>query len=166
MKALKNILDKCLRTVCIVLFIFITCIGAYQIITRYIFDRPSTVSEELLTYSFTWLALLAATYVFGKRDHMRMEFFARKFKGRAGVWLSILSECLVLLFAAFVLIYGGLEITKLTVMQITASLGIHMSLVYGIVPVCGVLTVLYNIINLSALFPQLRAAGAKGGEGV
>ena len=37
-------------------------------------DSPSTVSEELLTYSFTWMALLSSALVFGKRDHMRMGF--------------------------------------------------------------------------------------------
>ena len=52
-----------------------TVIGTYQIVTRYFFNKPSTVSEELLTYSFTWMALLASAYVFGKRDHMRMGFW-------------------------------------------------------------------------------------------
>lgn len=57
------------------------CVGTYQIVTRYFFNSPSTVSEELLTYSFTWMALLAAAYVFGKRDHMRMGFLADKIEG-------------------------------------------------------------------------------------
>lgn len=166
MKALKNVMDKFLRWACIILFIFITCIGTYQIVTRYVFNKPSTVSEELLTYSFTWLALIAATYVFGKRDHMRMEFFVQKFKGKSSVILAIISEFLVMIFAAGVMVYGGIEITKLTVMQITASLGIHMSYVYVIVPICGVLIVIYNIINLSELFSQIKSGQLteKGGD--
>lgn len=70
--------------VCIIaLFAFMTLIGTYQIVTRYFFNRPSTVSEELLTYSFTWMSLLAAAYVFGKRDHMRMGFLADQITGPA-----------------------------------------------------------------------------------
>ena len=42
----------------ICLFMLMTIIGTYQIVTRYFFNKPSTVSEELLTYSFTWMALL------------------------------------------------------------------------------------------------------------
>ena len=49
----------------ICLFMLMTIIGTYQIVTRYFFNKPSTVSEELLTYSFTWMALLASAYVFG-----------------------------------------------------------------------------------------------------
>ena len=49
---------KFLGIAIIFLFAFMTVIGTYQIVTRYFFNRPSTVSEELLTYAFTWMALL------------------------------------------------------------------------------------------------------------
>ncbi len=76
---IKEILMKLTGYLSVLLFAFMTVIGTYQIVTRYVFNRPSTVSEELLTYSFTWMALLISAYVFGKRDHMRMEFFAQRF---------------------------------------------------------------------------------------
>ena len=60
---------RILGIVIICLFAMMTVIGTYQIVTRYFFNRPSTVSEELLTYSFTWMALLASAYVFGKMLH-------------------------------------------------------------------------------------------------
>ena len=78
---IKEILMKLTGYLSVLLFAFMTVIGTYQIVTRYVFNRPSTVSEELLTYSFTWMALLISAYVFGKRDHMRMEFFAQRFTG-------------------------------------------------------------------------------------
>ena len=87
-------------------------VGTYQIVTRYFFGRPSTVSEELLTYSFTWMALLSSALVFGKRDHMRMGFLADKITGTPRKVLEIISECLVLLLAAVVMLYGGVSITE------------------------------------------------------
>ena len=86
---LKNILTKILEVICVIMFAFITIVGTYQIVTRYVFNAPSTVSEELLTYSFTWLALLAAALVFAKREHMRMGFLADKFSGNALRWSYI-----------------------------------------------------------------------------
>ena len=68
-------LDTVLSWVCALLFAAMVVVGTYQIVTRYFFGRPSTVSEELLTYSFTWMALLSSALVFGKRDHMRMAFW-------------------------------------------------------------------------------------------
>ena len=55
----------------ICLFMLMTIIGTYQIVTRYFFNKPSTVSEELLTYSFTWMALLASSYGPFCRTHKR-----------------------------------------------------------------------------------------------
>ena len=78
MLKIKAGIMRVLSIVIIFLFAFMTVIGTYQIVTRYFFNKPSTVSEELLTYSFTWMALLASAYVFGKRDHMRMGFLADK----------------------------------------------------------------------------------------
>lgn len=75
MHKVKAGIMQVLGFVIIALFAFMTLIGTYQIVTRYFFNRPSTVSEELLTYAFTWMALLASAYVFGKRDHMRMGFW-------------------------------------------------------------------------------------------
>lgn len=151
MKALatiRTVIDKVLSTLCVVIFAFMVCIGTYQIVIRYFFNSPSTVSEELLTYSFTWMALLAAAYVFGKRDHMRMGFLADKITGQKRMVLEILIECLVFAFAAIVLVYGGISIMKLTMTQVTASLGISMGVVYTVVPLSGILIICYNVLNV------------------
>ena len=52
MHKVKAGIMQVLGFVIIALFAFMTLIGTYQIVTRYFFNRPSTVSEELLTYAF------------------------------------------------------------------------------------------------------------------
>ncbi len=131
----------------ICLFAAMTVIGAYQIITRYFFNRPSTVSEELLTYSFTWMALLASAYVFGKRDHMRMGFLADKLLGAPKKYLEIAIDLLSFSFAGVVMVYGGISITKLTMIQTTASLRVPMGYIYVIVPVTGILIMVFSLMN-------------------
>lgn len=146
MEALHKIrrgIDVALSSACAVIFAAMVVIGTYQIVTRFVFRSPSTVSEELLTYSFTWMALLSSAYVFGKRDHMRMGFMADKAGPGGQKILSILAEILILFLAATVLIYGGITITQLTMTQSTASLGIPMGVVYTIIPVSGVLICIY-----------------------
>lgn len=149
-----NIFNKCLEVICIFIFAFIVVVGSYQIITRYVFNSPSTTSEELLTYSFTWLALLSAALVFGKREHMAMTFLYDKMSQGTRKILSIINEILVLIFAVIVLIYGGISITRLTATQVTASLGIPMSYVYVVVPLCGFITVLYSIFNIIEIMKE------------
>ena len=148
MHKVKAGIMQVLGFVIIALFAFMTLIGTYQIVTRYFFNRPSTVSEELLTYAFTWMALLASAYVFGKRDHMRMEFFAQRFTGKAKLALEVTTEALVLAFAAIVMVYGGVEITRLTMTQVTASLQIPMGYVYFVLPLSGLMIVFFSFVNI------------------
>ncbi len=150
MKALNTLrkgMDRILSSACFVIFAFMVCIGTYQIVVRYFFNSPSTVSEELLTYSFTWMALLSSAYVFGKRDHMRMGFLADKLTGQKRLALEVAIEVLILAFAVIVLIFGGIRM-DLTMTQVTASLGIPMGTVYTVVPLSGVLIVVYTVINI------------------
>ena len=131
---IRKWLDKIVGTICIFLFALMVVVGSYQIITRFIFNNPSTISEELLTYSFAWMAMFATAYVFGKRDHMRMTFVVDKL---APAQRKVL-----------VLIYGGFNIMGLTMTQKTASLGVMMGQVYAVVPISGILIAIYGILNV------------------
>lgn len=141
-------MNTIVSTICIVLFAVMVIVGTYQIITRFIFNNPSTVSEELLTYTFAWMAIFSSAYVFGKRDHMRMTFIADKLPKEQRKILEIVIELLVIAFAVIVLIYGGFTIMGLTMTQKTASLGVMMGVVYAVVPICGILIAIYGVLNV------------------
>lgn len=151
MKTLHEIrkwMDRIIMGACIFLFALMVVIGTYQIVTRYFFNSPSTFSEELLTYSFTWMSLLASAYVFGKRDHMRMGFVADKIKGNAKKVLDIVIEVLTFGFASLAMIWGGSSIMMLSMQQRTASLGIPMGYVYTVLPLAGLFIAVYAILNI------------------
>lgn len=151
MKALEKIrkvIDVVLSYACAFLFALMVVVGTYQIVTRYFFNSPSTISEELLTYSFTWMALLSSALVFGKRDHMRMGFIADKLTGTPKKVLEIVIELMILVFTAGVMVWGGYTIMQLSMTQITASLGIPMGVVYIVLPLSGVLIVIYSVLNI------------------
>lgn len=150
MKILHTIRDGLMRILgaaAVFLLGVMTVVGTWQIVSRYVFNSPSTVSEELLTYSFAWMALLSSAYVFGRREHMRMAFLADKASGRGKQYLELASELAAFAFAAVVMTYGGMEITKLTMTQVTASLQIPMGYVYVVLPVAGVLIMFFSIVN-------------------
>lgn len=150
MKILHTIRDGLMRilgAVAVFLLGVMTVVGTWQIVSRYVFNSPSTVSEELLTYSFAWMALLSSAYVFGRREHMRMAFLADKASGGGKKCLELASELAAFAFAAVVMTYGGMEITKLTMTQVTASLQIPMGYVYVVLPVAGVLIMFFSIVN-------------------
>ena len=141
-------MNTVVSTICIVLFAVMVIVGTYQIVTRFVFNSPSTVSEELLTYTFAWMAIFSSAYVFGKRDHMRMTFVADKLPKEQRKILEIVIELLIIAFAVIVLIYGGFTIMGLTMTQKTASLGVMMGVIYAVVPICGILIAIYGVLNV------------------
>ena len=76
-----------------------------------------------------------------------MGFLADKLCGRAKKCLEIAIDLLVFTFAGVVMVYGGVSITKLTMIQTTASLRVPMGYIYVIVPVTGVLIMIFSLMN-------------------
>ena len=148
---IRKVINTVIKTACILLFGFMVIIGTYQILVRYIFNNPSTISEELLTYSFTWMSLFAAAYVFGKREHMRMGFLADKLSEKKLTILNVVIEIITIAFALIVMVYGGVSITSLSMTQKTASLGIPMGYIYIVLPITGIIITLYGILNIIGL---------------
>ena len=145
---IRKAMNTVVSTICIILFAVMVVVGTYQIITRFVFNNPSTISEELLTYTFAWMAIFSSAYVFGKRDHMRMTFIADKLPKEQRKILEIVIELLIIAFAVIVLIYGGFTIMGLTMTQKTASLGVMMGVIYAVVPICGILIAIYGVLNV------------------
>ncbi len=156
MQGLRKILDKTIMTFCVFLFMMMTVVGTYQIVTRYFFNSPSTISEELITYSFTWLSILSAACVFGQRGHLCMAFVYNKFTGAKRVFLDMFSEILVMVTAVFLLIYGGAIMTAQNMSQLTASLGVSMGLMYAVLPISGVIILIYGLLNLADMVKKLK----------
>ena len=148
---IRKVINTVIKIACILLFGFMVIIGTYQILVRYIFNNPSTISEELLTYSFTWMSLFAAAYVFGKREHMRMGFLADKLNKKKLTILNVIIEIITIAFALIVMVYGGVSITSLSMTQKTASLGIPMGYIYIVLPITGIIITLYGILNIIGL---------------
>lgn len=152
----KETLNKILASICALLFIFMTIVGSWQVISRYFLGKPSTYSEELISYSFAWMGLLAAAFVFGRMDHMRLSVLTDRLDKHKQIYLSIFSEIVIMIFAIVVLVYGGFSITKLGMGQASASLGISMGYIYAIIPVTGIITAIYNILNIYQLKQDLN----------
>ena len=53
-----------------------------------------------------------------------------------------------MLFSGIILVYGGYAITQLAMGQMTSSLGVAVGVFYVTMPICGVINILYTILNI------------------
>lgn len=159
MDKIRGILDKILGSICCGLLVFMTLAATWQVISRYVLNNPSTVTEELILVSFIWMALFAAAYVFGKMDHMKMSFVLDKLNKKNNLRLKIVAELIIMIFALFILVFGGGKMCSLCMGEASSSLKIPMGYIYLALPISGILTTVYNILNLHDLSVELKKEG-------
>ena len=165
MSSVRKVTDKILEAASIFILGVMTILVVYQVVTRYVFNSPSSWSESVVTYGFIWLAMLCGAYVFGKRDHMAMTFILDKFKGKRKVIVEMINEFLILLFAAGVLLVGGYFGALKQMTQADSILPISMGVIYIAIPIAGVCMLLYFICNEWDMIQRLREPEEKEKEG-
>ncbi|MBU3113948.1 TRAP transporter small permease [Clostridium lacusfryxellense] len=148
MQTIRKYTDKVIEYICISFIAIMTTLVTWQVITRYFFKSPNAYTEQICKYMFIWLVLLASAYVFGKKEHMSIVFLREKFTGRAAVKVNIIIELIVIIFAIGVLVVGGFNNTLLTMGQSDSVLPITIGMIYMMLPISGLLTVMYSICNI------------------
>ncbi len=148
MSQIRKLLDNILSVLAGVSFIAMVVLTCWQVFTRYVLGDAATWTEELVTYLFAWMALLGASIVVGERGHMNIPLLVEKVNPGMRKGLCILAEVVAAVFAAAILVYGGAKITSLAMGQTTSSLGVAMGIFYTVMPISGVLNVIYSIINI------------------
>ena len=148
MKALRNLLNTILNLLAGLSLTAMVVLTTYQVITRYIFNAPSTWSEELVGYLFAWSTMFGAAIVSGERGHMNIPILVDKFNPPMCKALHIFAEVIALLFSASILVLGGFQVSSLAMGQMTSSLGVAIGTFYWVMPVCGVVMTLFAVLNI------------------
>ncbi len=148
MDKIRNVLNKIMRFFAgssLIAMVILTC---WQVFTRYILSRPSTWSEELVAYLFAWSSLFAAAIVTGERGHMSIPILIEKMSPKIQRAFLVFAELIALVFSLGILVYGGIQIAQLAYGQTTSSLGLQVGFFYLALPICGVISTIYIVLNI------------------
>ncbi|CED93407.1 TRAP-type C4-dicarboxylate transport system, small permease component, predicted n-acetylneuraminate transporter [Romboutsia ilealis] len=166
METLRKGLDKVLEFICCTLLALMTILVTWQVVSRYVLNNPSTITEELVLFSFVWMGLLGGAYLFGKNEHMAMTFLFDKLSEKNQIKVRIFFELVIMAFAVFILIFGGYNMSKLSMGQLSSSLQIPMGYIYLALPLSGITTVIYNILNIYDIINELSIHKNKKGSSI
>ena len=148
MEKLRTTLDRVLELLAGLSMAVMVILTTYQVIVRYIFSAPSTWSEELVGYIFGWSTLFGATIVSGERGHMNIPILVDRMNPPLRKAFHILWEVVAFVFSAAILVFGGIQVSNLAMGQQTSSLGVAVGVFYWVMPVCGVVILLYSVLNI------------------
>ncbi|MDA8948523.1 TRAP transporter small permease [Flavobacteriaceae bacterium] len=147
MKKIRTSVDKIVERLLIAILGIMVLNVLWQVFTRFFTDTPSSFTDELARYLMIWLGILGAAYVAGKNEHVAIDFFAKKFSEKRQLFLTRFISIAVLSFAFFGMVVGGSRLVYITTKleQFSPSLKIPLAVVYGVIPLSGILIIFYKI---------------------
>lgn len=143
---LSNALNRLVATLLVLLIADVV----WQVITRFVLAQPSSFTEEIARFLLIWISLLGAAIAYRHSDHLGFDLLTKKVDQNKQQKIAGFNALLVMLFAAIVLITGGGNVVHIvyTMEQSSSVLGINMGYVYSVVPISGVLFLLFATENL------------------
>lgn len=119
----------------------------WGVFSRYALSAQSRWTEELAIYLLMWVSLLGASLAYADKGHLGVDYFVLKLDESAQRVARIVTELMVVIFAAFVLVYGGSQLVLETLAshQTSPALGLPMGYVYLAAPISGVFFLLFSL---------------------
>ncbi|MBR9919384.1 MAG: TRAP transporter small permease [Bacteroidetes bacterium] len=150
---MKNTIDRYLGYFLAFLMMLMTADVLWGVFTRYALESQASWSEELARFLLIWIGILGAAYASGQNMHLAIDLLLPKLKGDSRKRLFYLINMVVILFALAVMVIGGLRLIYITYVlgQLSPALRIPMTLVYGIVPISGLLVIYYKLHSIRAV---------------
>lgn len=152
----KKVVDFVISWFCIILLAIMTFLVSYQVVTRFVFNNPSAISEILAQYMFVWLVMLGSAYVFGLREHLSITLLKDKMPPVLNMVVEVLIAALLIAFALGVTLKGGMANTILQMGATDASLLIPMGIIYSVIPISGVFMIFYSVFNIALAVEEYK----------
>lgn len=154
---INQYLNKILEIILIILMVFLTLCIIWQVISRYILNEPSTITEELSRFLMIYTCLLGSSYALGKKKHLSIDLIFSYISLENRKKLNTLLNVIMVIFS-IVIIYGG---TKLTIntfesLQTSPALQIKMGYIYMIIPISFMIILYYSIQEIITQFSSMK----------
>ena len=153
---MKAVVDKYLGIFLAFLMALMVVDVVWQVTSRYIFQAPSSITDELARYLLIWIGVLGAAYVSGQGKHLAIDLLPQKLKGDRRKRLMFGIHLLIFLFSFTVLVLGGLRLVYITLKlgQLSSALQIPLGLIYCVIPLSGLLVCYYKFHAM--ITPEVR----------
>lgn len=140
---IDSILEKLVLLILAIMLISVV----WQVFSRFVLRAPSTITDEISSFSLIWVGLLGAAYAAGKNLHLAIDLIPEKVvKKRQNLFNGIVYISTAF-FAFTVMIIGGTRLCQLSFQfgQTSAALEIPLGFIYMVVPIAGLLICYYSI---------------------
>ena len=119
----------------------------WGVLTRYALGEQAKWTEELARFLLIWVSLLGGAVAYRDREHLGIDFVVNGLEPSVRKGMALLKELLAIVIVVAVMIIGGLKLVSYTVSleRTTPALGWQMGYVYLVIPIVGVLMLMFSL---------------------
>jgi len=121
-----------LHAACVLLAV-ISLLGLWQVAARFVFEQPSSWTEEAMRRLLIWMVMLATVAAFRQGALVSVDLMLRLSRGRWQQAVRLIISATHLCFLATILFFGVQLIYRVK-FQTFASMDLSMSWAYGALP--------------------------------
>ena len=135
-----------LKWLLIILLIVMVFDVSWQVFSRYLLQRSSSITEELATFLLIWVGLLGSAYAYREKAHLGIDLISNKLSSKGKFYSEVIVLIVVVLISFFVFVFGGLRLVYITftLNQLSPAMRINMGFIYFVVPITGIIIILYS----------------------
>ena len=159
LKKLNDALSMLIRISSIVFYAVMLVVATLQIIMRFVFKAPLAWTDEVAKYTFVWGTMLGCAYLVRTQGHSKVSVLQTSLKKKnpvAASWLKIFVDLMGMVFFIVVLL-GGISLTSAGLSTRTPALDFPMYIIYLIMPLSGLIMVLFQTEVLLKDLKERRA---------
>jgi len=144
---MKIKIDSILEKILVFLLFIMLISVVWQVFSRYILKSPSTITDELSSFSLIWLGVLGAAYTTGQKLHLAINLIPEALIKRKKKVYDGIVYAAIFLFGFAIMIIGGIRLCILSFQfeQTSAALHIPLGLIYLVIPISGILICYYSL---------------------
>jgi TRAP-type C4-dicarboxylate transport system permease small subunit len=154
-----NRFERVLTAVTAVIMAMLSLVVCWQVFARYVLKSSPYWVEEFSVTAIMWIGLLGAAAAVWTGDHMSLELVAKRLPKKLGIWVEIIIDAAIGLFAVF-LCSQGWVLAAATMSSRMATLPLPLGITYIVLPIAGVIMIVFAFARV--LLKILTTIGPDG----
>ncbi|WP_439510853.1 TRAP transporter large permease [Marinimicrobium koreense] len=128
----------------------------YQVLSRYLFNAPSMLTQEFLRYALIWLGLLGGGYCFLLDRHLNLPLLMDALPNKGEQFVQALNHYLTLTFG-LILVWGGYDSFFFNALMRTPMLQVPVGTLQLVLVLAGLITAFSQLRNLAVMWKKPEA---------
>ncbi len=130
----------------------IVVLMSYGVVTRYVFNSPSSWVEDVCLALFVWMTFMGSSALMRTDEVVRIDFLVHKIPAKAANVLDNLIRPLLVIFALGFMVYWGWKLLPFSQVRFTPALKLPYVYIYAAVPVSGMFMLYHQLKHLYSFF--------------